>query len=304
MNIYQLHNHSLTIVEEKPFKLEKETQRLFEGNLKVLMGLTLVRSEFTIKNKRIDTLAYDEQTNAFIIIEYKRDRNISVVDQGFMYLGLMLENKADFIVEYNEKLKKNLQRTAVDWTQTRVAFVSPSFTENQVLATNFKDIAIELWEVKRYANDTIVVNEVKKSRSAESIKPITQQNTELKRVTDEIVVYTEDQHLVGASESIAELYGRFRSAILSLADGIEIAPQKHYVAFKKVRNIVGLKVQKSTLKLTINAKWGQIDDARQLARDVSEVGHHSTGDYQIQVSSDKDLEYIMSLIKQVLSIRN
>jgi predicted transport protein len=123
-------------------------------------------------------------------------------------------------------------------------------------------------------------------------------------VTDEIVVYTEDYHLVGASESIAELYGRFRSAILSLADGIEIAPQKHYVAFKKVRNIVGLKFQKSTLKLTINAKWGQLNDARQLARDVSEVGHHSTGDYQIQVSSDKDLEYIMSLIKQVLAIRN
>ena len=169
MNIYQLHNLSLTVVEEKPFKLESEIQRVFEDNLKVLMGLTLVRSEFTIKNKRIDTLAYDEQTNAFIIIEYKRDRNISVVDQGFMYLGLMLENKADFIVEYNEQLKKNLQRTAVDWTQTRVAFVSPSFTENQVLATNFKDIAIELWEVKRYANDTIVVNEVKKSRSAESI---------------------------------------------------------------------------------------------------------------------------------------
>jgi hypothetical protein len=56
----------------------------------------------------------------------------------------------NFIVEYNEQLKKNLQRTDLDWTQTRVAFVSPSFTENQILATNFKDIAIELWEVKRY----------------------------------------------------------------------------------------------------------------------------------------------------------
>jgi hypothetical protein len=159
------------------------------------MGLTLVRSEFTIKNKRIDTLAYDKQTNAFIIIEYKRDKNISVVDQGFTYLSLMLENKADFIVEFNENLKLNLQRTDVDWTQTRVAFVSPSFTENQILATNFKDIAIELWEVKHYEDSTIVVNEVKKSRSAESIKPITQQNKELKRVTDEIVVYTEDDLL-------------------------------------------------------------------------------------------------------------
>jgi hypothetical protein len=50
-------------------------------------------------------LAYDPQACAFIIIEYKRDKNISVVDQGFTYLSLMLENKADFIVEYNEEPK-------------------------------------------------------------------------------------------------------------------------------------------------------------------------------------------------------
>ena len=162
MKIYKLQSKKLTEISENQFKLEREIQQLFEENLEALMGLTLVRSEFTIKNKRIDTLAYDKQTNAFIIIEYKRDKNISVVDQGFTYLSLMLENKADFIVEFNENLKLNLQRTDVDWTQTRVAFVSPSFTENQILATNFKDIAIELWEVKRYEDNTIVVNEVKK----------------------------------------------------------------------------------------------------------------------------------------------
>jgi hypothetical protein len=55
-------------------------------------------------------LAYDAQACAFIIIEYKRDKNISVVDQGFTYLSLMLENKADFIVEYNESLKRKTEK--------------------------------------------------------------------------------------------------------------------------------------------------------------------------------------------------
>jgi hypothetical protein len=95
-------------------------------------------------------LAYDEQSNAFIIIEYKHSKNISVVDQGFTYLRLMLENKADFIVEYNETKKRSLKRSDIDWSQTRVVFVSTGFTDNQKTATNFKDIAIELWEVKRY----------------------------------------------------------------------------------------------------------------------------------------------------------
>jgi len=300
MKIYKLQSKTLTEVSENQFKLERDIQRLFEDNLDALMGLTLVRSEFTIKNKRIDTLAYDKQTNAFIIIEYKRDKNISVVDQGFTYLSLMLENKADFIVEYNENLKLNLQRTDVDWTQTRVAFVSPSFTENQILATNFKDIAIELWEVKRYDDSTIVVNEIKKSRSAESIKPITQQNKDLKRITDEIVVYSEDDLLVSGSDETRELYFKFKDGILNLADDIQVIANKQYIAFRKSRNIVCMNIQKKQIRMWIGAKWGALDDAKAIAIDVRNTGHWGTGDYEVNVNSDKDLEYIMSLVKQVL----
>jgi predicted transport protein len=264
------------------------------------MDLTLVKSEFSIKNKRIDTLAYDPQSKAFIIIEYKRDKNISVVDQGFTYLSLMLENKADFIVEYNESLKQNLKREDVDWSQTRVAFVSPSFTENQILATNFKDIAIELWEVKQYENDLILVTPIKKTKSAESIKPLTKQNSSLNQVISEIKVYTEEEHLDSVSDEIAELYNKFKNAIINLIDDVEIKPQKFYIAFKKDSNIVDIELLKKSLKIFINAKRGSLSDARELARDVSDIGHRGNGDYQIQVDTDNDLEYIMSLVKQVI----
>lgn len=300
MPIYINNINSLTEVQENKFKLESEIQVIFERNLSEIMRLTLVRSEFSIKNKRIDTLAYDEQANAFIIIEYKRDKNISVIDQGFTYLSLMLENKADFIVEYNEQLKRNLKRDDIDWSQTRVAFVSPFFTDNQIQATNFRDIAIELWEVKRYDNNIISINQIKKSHSAESIKPLTLQNQELKRVTDEIIVYTEDEHIAKADEEIADLYGKFRNAILNLSDGIELKPTKLYIAFKMDGNIVDIEIQKKALKIFINATWGTIDDSKGLARDVSNVGHYGNGDYQIQITNDNDLEYIMSLIKQVV----
>jgi RecB family endonuclease NucS len=80
MNLYNLNKTKLSQLKEKPFKLEREIQNLFEQNLTALTGLEFVKSEFTIKGKRIDTLAYDIQSNAFIIIEYKRDKNVSVVD--------------------------------------------------------------------------------------------------------------------------------------------------------------------------------------------------------------------------------
>jgi predicted transport protein len=300
MALYTNQTGKLKEVKEKPFKLEKDIQKVFEENLSAIMGLVLVKSEFTIKNKRIDTLAYDPQACAFIIIEYKRDKNISVVDQGFTYLSLMLENKADFIVEYNESLRQNMKREDVDWSQTRVAFVSTNFTENQVQATNFKDIAIELWEVKQFENDTLAINPIKKSVAAESIKPITQQTQSLKNITAEIKVYTEQDHIEKASDLTTELYEKFKAAILNLTDGIEVKPQKFYIAFKKGKNVTDIAILKKSLKLFINVKAGQLDDPKKLAQDVSNIGHWGNGDYQIQVEDDKDLEYIMSLVKQTI----
>ena len=57
-----------------------------------------------------------------------------------------------------------LKRNEVDWSQTKVVFVSQGFTPNQREAVNFKDLSIELWEVKRYENDSV------------SITPITQKS--------------------------------------------------------------------------------------------------------------------------------
>jgi predicted transport protein len=300
MILYNNNSNKLNQVKEKPFKLEREIQNIFENNLNSIMGLELVKSEFTIKNKRIDSLAYDKQSNAFIIIEYKRDKNYSVVDQGLTYLNLMLQNKAEFILTYNETLQDTLHSKDIDWTQSRVAFVSPSFTENQISASDFKDFGIELWEVKQFENNTISINSIKKSNGAPSIKPLLENSDNLKEVKENIKVYTEEDHYSSGSEYIIELYEKFKTSILNLADNIEVLPQKYYIAFKKGSNISDIEIQKKSLKIFINAKIGTLDDPKGIAKDVSNIGHRGNGDFQIQIENDNDLEYIMSLIKQVI----
>ena len=302
MIIYNKTGNALVQVRENPFKLEREIQSIFETNLQNIMGLLFVKSEFTIKNKRIDTLAYDKQTNAFIIIEYKRDKNYSVVDQGLTYLNLMLQNKAEFILTYNETLKDILHSKDVDWSQSRVAFVSPSFTENQISASDFKDFGIELWEVKQFENNTISINSIKKSNGAPSIKPLLENSEKLKEVKENIKVYTEEDHYNNGSDTTIELYEKFKSSILNLADNIEILPQKFYIAFKNGSNISDIEIQKKSLKIFINAKMGTLDDPKGLAKDVSNIGHRGNGDFQVQIENDSNLEYIMSLIKQVIKL--
>ena len=73
-----------------------------------------------------------------VIIEYKRDLNFSIVDQGFAYLSLMLNRKADFVLMYNEKMNSSCRKDYFDWSQSKVIFISPSFTPYQIEAANFK----------------------------------------------------------------------------------------------------------------------------------------------------------------------
>lgn len=301
MQLFQQNKNGLSGLKEKPFKLEKEIQKTVEANLEQVSGLKFIKSEFAIKNIRIDTLAFDKESRSFVIIEYKRNRNYSVVDQGVSYLNLMLEYKADFIIEYNESQKENLKRSDIDWSQSKVIFVAPSFTEFQRQSSNFKDLPIELWEIKRFENNIISINPIKKTQSAPSIKQVkTKDDSTITKVTNEIKVYTEDDHLTGKSEDVIELYEVFKNAILNLDSYIEALPKKLYVAFRKDKNIADIHVQQKGLKIWINLHKGDLDDPKKLANDVSRKGHWGNGDYELMVTDTQNLEYIMSLIKQTL----
>lgn len=300
MKIFTSKKGQLSQLKQQKFKLEKDIQRLFEENLTLLSGYIFIRSEFSIKNSRIDTLAFDPETQAFVIIEYKRQQNSSVVDQGVSYLNLMLEYKADFIVEYNEKQKFPLKRNDVDWSQSKVIFVSPAFNDFQIQATNFKDLPIELWEVNRFDNDIITLNIINKSKSASNIKAVSIEKNEEFSTLKEIKVYQESDHLSDKSDFIQELYEDFKQGILNLDPNIEINTRKLYIAFKKDRNIADIRIQQKNLKIWINLPYGELDDPKNLAKNVSNTGHWGNGDYEITIESTQYLEYIMSLIKQAI----
>ncbi|MFC2692620.1 DUF5655 domain-containing protein [Capnocytophaga gingivalis] len=301
MQLFQNNKSSLMDLREISFKLERDIQQLFEKNLFQITGLEFVKSEFSIQNQRIDTLAFDMENNAFVIIEYKRGHNYSVFDQGVAYLNTLLKYKADFVLEYNEALNKTLKKNEVDWSQSKIVFVSPSFNQNQKQAVDFKDLNIELWEIKQFENNIIVIDGVQKSQAAPSIKltSISEKKTELSEIAKEIKTYNEEDFYIGKTEEIIELYNDFKQAILNLSSEISILPKKVYIAFKKDRkNIADIQILNKGLKIFINVKKGDLEDPKGITKDISRLGHHGNGDYQVEVSDTKYLEYVMSLIKQ------
>src|SRR5437867_4706702 len=263
-----------------------------------IFGFKFVTSEFQLNDLRVDSLGYDTESNSLVIFEYKRDKNFSVIDQGYAYLALLLNNKAEFVLLYNEKSSPQLKKDDINWSQSRVVFVSPSFTIYQRKAIEFQDLPIELWEVKEYSNNTILFNQIQAPQRGESITTLTQKSEVVRRVSQEVKVYSEQYQLDKASENIRSVYKELKDAILSIGSDIKIKPTAKYVAFIHANNFVDIVIYRNQLNLFLNMRKGTLNDPRNFAKDVSSVGHWGNGDYQVIMNQPSDLGYLLSLIRQ------
>jgi predicted transport protein len=212
----------------------------------------------------------------------------------------MLNNKSDFILEYNENCGGLLKRDDIDWTQSKVIFVSPHFTEYQKHSINFKDVPFELWEVKKYQNNMIGLVQ-HKTTSDESISSISDDKSNVvNQVSREVKVYTEDDHFnqPKISDTTKEVYKNLRERVMNIGDDINVVPKKVYIGYKRKSNFFDVKIEKNDLWCWINMKKGELDDPKNLCRDITNIGHYGNGDYDIRINENTDLDYVMFLINQ------
>lgn len=297
MSLFSINNDKLEKVRKIDFKLEKHLQNLSEKNLQNIFRLDFVTTEFQLNDLRVDTLAFDSNTNSFVIIEYKKKENFSLIDQGYAYLALLLNNKADFILEYNEKKEENLRKKEVDWSQSRVIFVSPSFTKYQRRAIEFKDLPFEIWEVTQYSNETILYNQLKSPDTNESIDTFNKTNKTIKSVNKIIKVYEEKDSLENSYDFIKELYVDLKERITALGD-IEIKPHKTYIEFLSNEYMLGIQAHKTILRMILNLSCSEIDDPKCFSYSIPKNVRFGLGEVAIDLKQDTDLDYIMTLVKQ------
>lgn len=300
MALYRVNNQDMIEIQEELFIKEKDMQVLIESNLENLFNLKFVATEFSVENFRLDTVAFDEETQGFIIIEYKKGKLSSVIDQGYAYLNTLLAHKGEFVLSYNEQYPNQVKKIKnIDWSQTRVIFVANDYTNYQYGAINNPDLPIDLVMIKKYKNGLINVETLNKSSSKQSkVDQQIKNETSKKGLSKEIKVYTEDEHVQKGSPEIQELYEEIKEIILSWDSKIIIKPTKLYNSFKLKRNIVDIQVQKNALKIWVNLKYGKLHDFENVARDVSNTGHWGNGDYEITIQDNQNIEYLASLIKQ------
>jgi predicted transport protein len=99
-------------------------------------------------------------------------------------------------------------------------------------------------------------------------------------------------------EGITKLFESFKEKVISFGKDVLFVKNKYYSAFKRNSNFVTSKIQRNGIKIYFKLNKKELDDPLNLVRDVSNIGHHGTGNYELVFSNKKDLEYILRIIKR------
>jgi len=96
------------------------------------------------------------------------------------------------------------------------------------------------------------------------------------------------------------LFEKLRKELLPLDPEISEEYLKLYIAYKLETNVVDVVPQKDKLKLYINIKYNELNDPKELCRDVSQTGHWGNGEVELILSSEEDIAYVINLVRQAI----
>jgi len=93
-------------------------------------------------------------------------------------------------------------------------------------------------------------------------------------------------------------FERLCASVLALDPAIAVEFLKVRVAFRAESTFMDIVPQAGRLLLVLNAPVGELRDEREIARDVSHIGHWGIGDTHVSFDETSDLSYVMGLIRQ------
>lgn len=298
MALFKINGSAIKKLTAKELDLEKHLQELFENNLEEILNITFLAHEYSTSfGGRIDSLGIDKNGSP-CIIEYKKNQNDNVINQGLSYLRWLLDHKADFDILCQTK-KVDIE---IDWDSPRVICIAESYNKFDLDTADILPINIELLRYRIYDENILYLEPenyqkvristsgiIRKSKQEKDKQEILQKN------------YSVDDHIGKADVNIKSLFLNLREKITSLDEDIIEEPKAKYIAYKTSTNFVDVVILHSSLKIFLNVRSGQINDPAGLARDLTKpkpIGHWGNGDYEVKLDDIKDLDTVVLLIKQ------
>ncbi|MEK6757593.1 MAG: DUF5655 domain-containing protein [Nanoarchaeota archaeon] len=295
MAVFKIKNTNVEKLLLVDLDKEKNIQTLFEQNLITILNVDFLATEYSTRfGGRIDTLGIDKNGSP-VIIEYKRNQNDNVINQGLSYLRWLLDHKADFeILCRNKKIELD-----IDWASPRVICVAESYNKFDLDTVEILPIKIELLKYRIYEDNLLMVELESQKKIKVSTREIFEKSKKetLPKLQKD---YTIENHLQVASKEIKELFMQLKEMVTGLDESITEEAKKKYIAYKLTTNFVDIVIQKNAIKAFLNVSSGKLNDIFGIARDLTKpkVGHWGNGDYEVLVKNKEELVKLFELIKQ------
>lgn len=317
MPLFRIHSdQQAQRLHAERFQLERQLQKIVEKNLEEIFGVRFIASEFVVYGEqpgRIDTLGLDFDGTP-TIIEYKRDKNDSVINQGLFYMHWIMSHRGDFVLAAREKLGAAIE---INWSHPRVIIVAQNYNKWDKEGVKLMGGNIELWEYTLYDGKLLYLNPIygqsnipQKPRDvsatipteASPVEPVAAYDTLTETAqSDAVPEYTIESHKTGKPAAIQQLFDDLREIILELQTNegeiVETA-NKMYIGYRHGKNFCEVQIQLKAINIWLSIPIAQLDDPQKIARDVSTIGRHGTGETQVKLTKFEDLPYIFSLIEQ------
>lgn len=312
MKVFQVKNQKVTELKpesgKKADENEKLLQNLIENNLStVFPNVEFLTSEYQIDNLRPDSIAFDNDRDSFVIVEYKNVKHKGVVDQGMSYYHLLQEKKDNFVLLYH-KIKGKVLDTEndVNWDETRVIFISPQFTEHQKRASQSKgDLPIELYEIAKFENGVITLNKIEGEKTV---------GTKSKKTTViRLEEYSEDDFLEGkygnpiTSDKTKQVFFKLKNMILDTFTDIEHKQKKKYTGFYSKKDgaaLCTILTGRDSLPFFYSIRQKDFFPPSSfikymVKKDGKKIAHWGLGDYMSKIKNKSDIEKAISLLTKV-----
>ncbi|HET7306672.1 MAG TPA: DUF5655 domain-containing protein [Gammaproteobacteria bacterium] len=277
-------------LSSRAFSKEKELQCLVEANLGELLEMHFLASEYTTTfGGRIDTLAVD-YAGAPVIIEYKRNRNDNVINQGLSYLRWLQAQKVEFFEML--VLRKLDRKMPVDWKNPRVVCIAEAYSKFDIDTVEVVPIRIELFRYRNYDGGIFSLEPVGVNTQKASINPV--RLPEKSAGGADCASLNIEELTSKAAPDIKELFEKLRAYILELDENIAEKVTAYYVAYRAAKNFAEIYIGKNQLKIHLRPVDYIDPDGK-----VEKVppSYNWTMDRRVYIRSDADLDYALNLVE-------
>lgn len=292
IKLFKVNGGKIEEIQGQSASLEKSLQTMIERHLETFLGVRFLASEYSTGKKhagRIDTLGIDEN-NSPVIIEYKRSVNENVINQGLFYLNWLLDHKGEFTLMVMRKYGSEVA-DSIDWNNPRLLCIAGGFTKYDEHAVEQINRNIELYQYKYYGEGLLLLDLVNASsvQSTEYVEELTLPTSLGKSPRSQKTVM---DYLKQSSVEVVDRYEALKSYLLALGDDVQMKILKHYFAFKRIKNFACVEVHPQTGKILLYLKVNPDSVVLEagFSRDVRNIGHSGTGELEITISNDEDLD--------------